>query len=62
MFDSDKGDPQMMFIFASEIEICFLAESAHLFSYGTFRVCPEVFFHIPTVHAQQRWKMFFMHL
>ena len=58
MFDSDKGDPQMMFIFASEVEICFLAESAHWFPYGTFRVCPEVFFHIHTVHAQQRGKFF----
>ena len=44
MFDSGEGDRESMFIFSSEIGICFSSESEHWFSDGTFRVWPEVFF------------------
>ena len=40
VFDSGVGDPERIFIFASEGRQ-FLIESEHWYADGTFKVCPE---------------------
>ena len=44
IFDSSVGDPNRIFIFASDIGRQLLADSEHWYADGTFKVCPEVFF------------------
>ena len=57
MFDSSEEDPEGMLILDSEIGTCFPSESDNCFSDGTFRVCPEIFIQLYTVHAQQHEKI-----
>ena len=57
MFDSGEEDPEGMLILDSETGIGFSSESDNCFSNGTFKVCPEIFIQLYTVHAQQREKI-----
>ena len=58
IFDSGIGDHERMFIFASELGLKFLAESEHWYADGTFKVSPELFFQLYTIHGQQRGSIF----
>ena len=58
VFDSGVGDPERIFIFASEQGRQFLTESEHWFTGGTFKVCPELFFQLYTVHGQRAGRIF----
>jgi hypothetical protein len=58
MYDSGFGDHDRIFIFASEMGRRLLAESEHWYADGTFKVCPEVFFQLYTLHAQCRGSIF----
>ena len=57
-FDSGTGDHERMFIFASELGLQCLAESKHWYTDGTFKVSPELFFQLYTIHGQQRGSIF----
>lgn len=58
LFDSGVGDLDRVFIFASDIGIELLQESEHWFADGTFKVCPEVFFQVYTLHAERGGSIF----
>lgn len=58
LFDSGSGDPERIIIFASPLGINQLATSEHWFADGTFKVCPEVFYQLYTVHAEQGGRIF----
>lgn len=58
LFDSGVGDLNRIFIFASDIGIQLLSESEHWYADGTFKVCPEVFFQLYTLHAQRGGSIF----
>lgn len=51
LFDSGVGDVNRMIIFATDNAISLLAENPHWFMDGTFKVCPEIFFQVYTVHC-----------
>lgn len=51
LFDSGVGDVNRIIIFATDNAISLLAENPHWFMDGTFKVCPEIFFQVYTVHA-----------
>ena len=57
-FDSGVGDDQRMFIFASPQGLQALGNSEHWFADGTFKVCPEVFYQVYTVHAENGGRIF----
>ena len=44
VFDSGIGDPERIFIFASDLGLQFLYECDHWYADGTLKVCPEVFY------------------
>ena len=58
VFDSGIGDPERIFIFASDLGLQFLYECDHWCADDTFKVCPEVFYQVYTVHGQQRRRNF----
>ena len=58
VFDSGIGDPERIFIFASDLGLQFLYECDHWYADGTFKVCREVFYQVYTVHGQQRTRNF----
>ena len=58
VFDSGIGDPERIFIFASDLGLQFLYGCDHWYADGTFKVCPEVFYQVYTVHVQQRRRNF----
>jgi len=58
IFDSGVGDHDRIFIFASEIGIQLLSETEHWYADGTFKVCPEVFYQLYTLHAQSGGSIF----
>ena len=58
VFDSGVRDSGRIFIFASEQGRQFLAESEHWYADGTFKVCPELFFQLYTVHGQRGSRIF----
>ena len=49
--DSSVGDEKRIFIFASQDALQFLADSEHWYADVTFRVCPEIFFQLYTIHG-----------
>ena len=51
LFDSGVGDANRMLIFATDDGLQMLANSPQWFSDGTFKLCPEIFFQIYTLHA-----------
>ena len=58
IFDSGVGDLNRIFIFASPQGLQLLSNSQHWYADGTFKVCPELFFQLYTVHAQQDGRIF----
>ena len=58
VLDSGVGDHERMFIFASPQGLQFLADSEHWYADGTFKVCPEVFYQLYTVHGQRNGRIF----
>jgi hypothetical protein len=58
IFDSGIGDLNRILIFASPQGLQFLSNSQHWYADGTFKVCPELFFQLYTIHAQQEGKIF----
>ena len=51
--DNDFGDPQIVITFSSQQSVLFTSNSTPWFSDGTFKVCPNIFFQVYTVHAKQ---------
>ena len=58
LYDSGNGDPERIIIFSSQQAIQFMSDSEHWFADGTFKVCPDIFFQVYTVHAQQEGRIF----
>ena len=51
LFDCDVGDVNRLIIFATNDANRLLATNLHWFIDGTFKVCPEIFFQIYTIHV-----------
>ena len=51
LFDSDVGDINRKFIFATNDEKDMLANSSQWFGDGTFKLCPQIFPQIYTIHV-----------
>ena len=58
LFDSGVGDVNRLIIFATNDAIRLLATNPHWFMDGTFKVCPEIFFQIYTIHALINYQIF----
>lgn len=58
IFDSGVGDQERFFVFASPQALQLLANSEHWYADGTFKVCPEVFYQLYTVHGQRNGAIF----
>ena len=58
VFDSRVGDAEIIIIFLSQQGLEFLSNSEHWYADDTSKVCPEVFFQVYTVHAQQGGRIF----
>ena len=58
IYDSGVADQERMFIFASEIGLQLLRESKHCYADGTFKVCPEIFYQLYTIHGQRNGQIF----
>ena len=58
VFDSGVGDPNRIFIFGSNQGLEYLSQSGHWYADGTFKVCPELFFQLYTVHGQCYGRIF----
>lgn len=50
-FDSGFGDVNRVIIFATLEGIRYLGTNEHWFMDGTFKLCPEIFYQIYTIHA-----------
>ena len=51
LFDSDVGDINRKFIFTTNDEKDMLANSSQWFGDGTFKLCPQIFSQIYTIHV-----------
>ena len=58
LFDSSVGDVNRLIIFATNDAIRLPATNSHWFMDGTFKVCPEIFFQIYTIHALINHQIF----
>ena len=58
VYDGGVGDKQRIFIFASQDALQVSAESEHWYADGTFRVCPEMFSQLYTIHDQSDGRVF----
>ena len=58
VFENGIGDPERIFIFASNLVLQFLYECDDWYADVTFKVCPEVFYQVYTFHSQQRGRTF----
>lgn len=58
LHDSGVGDVNRIIVFATDDAIQLLGTSNHWFMDGTFKLCPEIFFQIYTVHALINNKTF----
>lgn len=58
LFDSGVGDAERILLFSSQQGLQFLSNSQHWYADGTFKVCPEVFYQVYTVHAQRGGRIF----
>ena len=58
IYDSGVGDQEQIFIFSSEIWLQLLRESEHWYTDGTFKVCPEIFYQLYTIHGQRNGQIF----
>ena len=52
------GDAERIFIFASESGLRFLSECDHWYGDETFKVCPDLFFQLYTIHGQQNGNIY----
>ena len=52
LLDSGVDDPERFFIFGTNRGLQLLGQSQHWYADGTFKVCPQVFFQVYTIHAQ----------
>ena len=52
IFDSGQGDADRISIFGTNQSLQLLSQSQNWFGDGTFKVCPQIFFQIYTIHAQ----------
>ena len=57
IFDSGQGDADRIFIFGTNQSLQLLSQSQNWFGDGTFKVCPQIFFQIYTIHAQINWRI-----
>lgn len=51
LFDSGHGDNERVLIFSTQSNLQLLRENGHWFMDGTFKVVPEVFFQLYTIHV-----------
>ena len=51
IFDNGVGDNERILIFAIQQGIHFLSDNSHQFMDETFKLCPEIFYQIYTVHT-----------
>ena len=58
LFDSGVGDAERLFILGSPQATQLLTQSTHWFCDGTFKVVPELFYQMYTIHAEVREKIF----
>ena len=58
MYDNGAGDEEWIFIFASQDALQLLADSEHWYADSTFKVCPEMFFQLYTMHGQRDGTLF----
>ena len=58
IFDSGVGDNERILIFATQQGIHFLSNNSHWFMDGTFKLCPEIFYQIYTIHALNNNQVF----
>ena len=58
LFDSGVGDVNRLIIFATHDAIRLLATKSNWFMDGTFKVCPEIFFKIYTIHVLINHQIF----
>lgn len=57
-YDSGVGDEERVFIFCSPQGLQLLGESEHWYGDGTFKICPEIYYQLYTVHAQLDGRIF----
>ena len=58
LFDSGVGDINKMFIFATNDIIDMLVNCSQWFSDGSFKLCPQIFSKIYTIHALVNHEVF----
>ena len=58
LYDSGVADANRIFIFGSPDAVSLLEQSAHWFCDGTFKVVPEIFYQLYTVHAKVGTNIF----
>ena len=51
LFDCGTGDEKRILIFSTQEAIQLLARNEHWFMDGTFKLCPQIFYQIYTLHA-----------
>ena len=52
LFDSGQGDELRIILFATDQALELLSQSRDWYGDGTFKVCPEIFFQVYTIHAR----------
>ena len=57
-FDSGVGNENHLILFGAEHAIGYLRDFWHWFADGTFKVCPNLFFQVYTVHALDNGRSF----
>ena len=58
IFDSGVGDNERILILATQQGIHFLSNNSHWFMDRTFKLCPEIFYQIYTIHALNNNQVF----
>ena len=58
IYDSGVGDAERIFIFASESGLRLLSECDYWYGDGTFKVCPDLYFQLYTIHGQQNGNIY----
>ena len=58
IYDSCVGDQERMFTFSSEIGLQLPRESKSWYGDGTFKVCPEIFYQLYTIHGERNGQIF----
>ena len=58
IFDSSINDHQRIFIYASQLSLRLLREATDWYADGTFKICPELFYQLYTIHGQKNGQIF----